>query len=81
MGKLDDALAEASEGSGQAGGSGLGGAINQGDVELQGGDRGATAEEQISGEGTLPQQEESGQKGRTMPTNPETAGAMEDAEE
>jgi len=81
MGKLEDALEKAGQGSGGARG-GLGGAMRQG-VVLQEGNRGATAEEQIAGQGRVPDQEESGQEGRTMPTptNTETAEAMEAAGE
>ena len=71
MGKLEDALADAGQESGETAGGGLG-TGNQGGAELQKGDSGATAEEQIAGQGTLPDQEGSGQERRTMPTDSET---------
>jgi hypothetical protein len=76
MGKLEDALEKAGGGTG----GGLGGAIRKG-VELQEGNRGVTAEEQIAGQGGVPDQEGSGQGDRTMPTDTETAEAMEAADE
>jgi hypothetical protein len=78
MGALDDALADAGQDKGEDAGGGA--AVNQGAVELQEGDPGSTAEDQIDGEGTLPAQEGSGQEGRTMPTDPQTAKRMEAAE-
>jgi hypothetical protein len=80
MGKLEDALEKAGQSSGGPAGGGLGGAVRRG-VELQEGNRGATAEEQIGGQGGVPDQEGSGQEGRTVPTDPETAEVMESVEE
>ena len=81
MGKLEDALEKAGQSSGGAAHGGPGGAVGRGGVELQEGNRGATAEEQIAGQDNPPDQGESGQEGRTMPTDTETAEAMEAAEE
>jgi hypothetical protein len=81
MGKLDDALEEAGQEKGGTASGGLGAAVTQGGVDLQEDNPGATAEEQIAGEGTLPDQGASGQEGRTMPTDSETAEDMGAAED
>jgi hypothetical protein len=70
MGKLEDALEKAGGDGGRSGG-GLGGAMNQGGgASLQKGHRGASAEEQIAGKSTGPD-EGGGERGRAMPTSPE----------
>ena len=81
MGELEDALEQAGQGSGEETGGAIGRAVRQEGVELQEDNRGATAEEQIAGQDSVPEPEGSGQEGRTMPTDPETADAMEAAEE
>jgi hypothetical protein len=75
MGKLEDALENAGEGGGEGGGGGLGGMVGSGGVELQEGERGASPEDQIAGEGTLPD-DEGGSSERAMPTSPEGADAI-----
>lgn len=72
MGKLEDALEDAGGARGQGSGSGLGGAMNQGGVRLQGGRPGTSAEEQIAGTGTRPD-DEADEGGRAMPTSPEAS--------
>lgn len=77
MGKLEDALENAGEGGGEGAGGGgtLGGMVDSGGVELQEGERGASPEDQIAGEGTLPEGE-GGDAQREMPTSPEGADAI-----
>jgi len=71
MGKLEDALEKAGGAGGRGSGGGLGGAMNPGGgARLQKGHPGASPEEQIAGKGTGPD-EESGERGRAMPTSPE----------
>lgn len=79
-GPLEEALQDAGGGTG-GGGGGLGAAVSGGGVQLQSGRRGASPEEQIAGEGTLP--DEGGrERSRSMPTSPEGAGdILESADE
>ena len=76
MGKLEEALENTGEGGGEgSGGGGLGGMVGSGGVELQEGDRGASPEDQIAGEGTLPEGE-GGDSQRPMPTSPQGSDAI-----
>jgi hypothetical protein len=72
MGKLEDALEKAGGSGGRGSGGGLGGATNQGGASLQKGRPGASAEEQIAGKGTGPD-DETNEGGRAMPTSPEAS--------
>jgi hypothetical protein len=70
MGKLEDALENA--GGQESGGGGLGGAVDQGGVELQDSNPGTSAEDQIAGKGTGAA-EEGSESGPSMPTSPEAS--------
>jgi hypothetical protein len=79
MGKLEEALDNATS-SGRTGG-GLGATTGAGGVRLQSDDPGASAEEQIAGTATTLDEETSGETHtRGMPTSPERTSGIESAE-
>lgn len=68
MGNLDQAMAESGRPRNETGADEAG-AMDPGGVDLQEGDAGATAEEQIEGSGKQPAEQGSDQPTRVMPTN------------
>jgi hypothetical protein len=75
MGRLEEALEKST--SGDSGTGGLGAAAGPGGVRLQQGQPGSSAEEQIAGEGTLPDEGSKGGGSGSMPTSPDRTAGIE----
>jgi hypothetical protein len=69
MGNLDQAMAESGRPRNETGAEESGAGTQPAGVDLQEGDAGATAEEQIEGSGTQPAEQGSDQPERVIPTN------------